>query len=81
MRLQFHLVKGHAMNALIRLRSLVLIIPLTAPLVVALAGCGGGGSGTTATPNEELKKSEASYEDAIAKDKAAKTKPGKPAGK
>jgi hypothetical protein len=81
MPFQFHPLKGHAMNALIRLRSLVLIIPLTAPLVVALAGCGGGDSGTTATPNAELKQSEASYEDAIAKDKAAKAKPAKPAGK
>ena len=63
------------MNISTRLRSLALLVPLTAPMVVALAGC--GGDETKLNPKTDaVIKSESSYNDAIAKEKAA----GKPTG-
>lgn len=58
-----------------RLRSALVAVPFLASLVV-LSGCGDSGSSGTTTvgPSEELKKSEASYEAEIAKEKAASKK-------
>ena len=59
------------MNTLIRYRTVVFTLIFTAPLLLPLTGCGGGDSGTSVPPSDELKKSEASYEAEIAKQKAA----------
>ena len=58
------------MNTLIRYRTVVFTLIFTAPLLLPLSGCGGD-SGTSVPPSDELKKSEASYEAEIAKQKAA----------
>ena len=60
------------MNVRIRLRALVLTLPLIAPILPALPGCGGSEETASNAPSDELKKSEASYEAEIAKDKAAR---------
>ena len=45
------------------------IVVVAAPLLLPLAGCGGGQE--TSEPSAELKASEATYEEIIAKEKAA----------
>jgi hypothetical protein len=63
------------MNALSRLRVLVLTLPLAAPLVVAVAGCGGGAKiSDGAAPDAAVKESEAHYNAEIARQKAAAQK-------
>ena len=59
------------MNTLIRYRTLVFTLIYTTPLLLSLSGCGGGESVSTNPASDELKKSEASYEAEIAKQKAA----------
>jgi len=63
------------MKAIERVRVLILLIPLTIPLSLVLAGCGGastttdgGNTATIKTPDEILK-------EAQAKDAAAKSAP------
>jgi anti-sigma factor RsiW len=54
-----------------RLRAFVLTLPLAAPLLLAVAGCGGGSTITDATPDAAVKESESHYEAEIAKSRAA----------
>jgi hypothetical protein len=61
-------------DTLFRLRALVLILPLAAPLLLAVAGCGGGSVETNA-PNQAVKASEDSYNAEIARQKAAAKRP------
>ena len=59
------------MNTMNRFRTLVLAMTFAAPILVFVQGCGESESTTTTKPSEEVKKSEASYDAEIAKQKAA----------
>ena len=59
------------MNVFIRNRTFVFLFILMAPLVVSLPGCSDEQAVSTNAPSDELKKSEASYDAVIAKQKAA----------
>jgi hypothetical protein len=64
------------MNFLFRLRVFVLALPLVAPLLLAVAGCGGGERVTDgAAPDAAVKESEARYNAEIARLKAASKRP------
>jgi hypothetical protein len=66
----------HPVNTLFRLRAIVLTLPLAAGLLLALAGCEGGGRVTTgAAPDAAVKESEAHYNAEIARFKAAAKSP------
>jgi hypothetical protein len=63
---------------LIRLRAVVLCLPLIAPLLLALPGCGDSRSVTTgAAPDAAVKESEAHYNAEIARFKAEAQKKAK----
>jgi len=61
-------------DTLFRLRVLVLTLFLAAPILLGLAGCGSNGITNDAAPNQAVKASEASYDEVIAKQKAASRK-------
>jgi hypothetical protein len=63
------------MDTLLRLRVLVLTLSLAAPLLVAVAGCGGDAKiSDGAAPDAAVKESEAHYNAEIARQKAAARK-------
>ena len=67
------------MNVFLRFRSLVLMVPVAAPLLIALAGCGESAPAPANSDANPSKAAESSYEAEIAKEKAAKGALGKTA--
>jgi hypothetical protein len=62
------------MRVVVRFLCLLPIVVLVTPLLLAVAGCGSDVS--TSEPSAELKKSEATYEEIIAKQQATSKKGG-----